>query len=441
MPYKKPNHTPTGRYFAKTKPFDRKLAPSPSRPAPPGMQRISRLGFNGLFLGKQEWSCYDLARTLEQRTFGNTIFFPDTGFFTTAMVPRVWDSLCSRTVALVPGVLGELQGWLADPYQNQEFAAVVRKAIEMQGNPPNQGAAKVRWGCRDYLDSLEWQPYAFGLFSGADRFGSFAFHHYRDLLLVRKLVGAKVAGDLKTVLGRDPTDEEVRVAVRKRVGLRGERIAFKGWKDYSKRNYSTDEELVVTAVLTAIVTGRETLILTWDTDLQEQFVKLMMLLASDYYAYLFAEYAASNRETIPWRHLPVPSGVHGALRTTSNVFQCVCCPTDFVESLRPEPYHQVNCYCYVLGNSRHDLKLTPTVFSAEREMSCMLQVKARSGGRNTDKFGTLNIHGGSIMKDGRQYRLFALFNDSYTDFMGVRVASLDLEHALMTKELIDKRYV
>jgi len=385
---KRATHTQTGRYFATAKPFDRKLMPPPSSPAPPGMQRISRLGFSGLYSGKQGWSCRELARTLEQRTFEDTLFFPDTGFFTTPMEPRVWDSLCSRTVVLVPGVLNELQSWLATPLYNQEFATVVRKAVELRENPPSEKVAKFRWASRDYLDPLEWQPYAFGFLSGPDRFASFAFHHYRDLLLARKLVGPNVAEDLKTALGREPTDEEVRVAVRKRVGLRGEKLAFKGWKDYGKRNYSTDEELVVTAVLTAIVTGKETLILTWDTDLQEQFVKLMMFLASDYQAYLFAEYAASGLEPVPWADVPVAMGEHETLRTTSNVVQYAGCPSDFVESLLPKPYHQVNCYCYVLGNNRHDLKLTPTIFSAEREMSCMLRVKAHTGGRNTDKFGT-----------------------------------------------------
>jgi hypothetical protein len=135
------------------------------------------------------------------------------------------------------------------------------------------------------------------------------------------------------------------------------------------------------------------------------------------------------------------SGEHETLRTTSNVVQYVGCPADFVESLRPKPYHQVNCYCYVLGNNRHDLKLTPTIFSAESEMSWMLRVKARTGGRNTDRFGTRNIHGGAMMDAGRQYSMFTLLNDSYIDYMGVRITGLDLEYALMTKELFEKRYI
>ena len=44
-------------------------------------------------------------------------------------------------------------------------------------------------------------------------------------------------------------------------------IAFKGWKGQGKRNYLADEELVVSAVITAIMTGESTTILTWDNDL------------------------------------------------------------------------------------------------------------------------------------------------------------------------------
>jgi hypothetical protein len=65
------------------------------------------------------------------------------------------------------------------------------------------------------------------------------------------------------------------------------------------RHSQADEELVVTAVFTAIATGRETLIQTRDTDVFEQFAKLMHLLSADYAAFRYAEVHFHNPDGCP----------------------------------------------------------------------------------------------------------------------------------------------
>src|SRR5262249_45371701 len=151
--------------------------------------------------------------------------------------------------------------------------------------------------------------------------------------------------------------------------------AINGWQDYGNRNYLTDEEIVLMAVLTAIETGRDTVILTWDPHLLEQFVKLMSLLASDYRGYCFGEFAANREHSIPWIDSPLESDqlVGSDGEAVAKLSRFVVCEDRTGEEFLPEPFHQVKCYCYLLGNHCDDLKVTPLAFAAESEMAGVLR--------------------------------------------------------------------
>ncbi|MEZ6090307.1 MAG: hypothetical protein R3C05_20220 [Pirellulaceae bacterium] len=110
---------------------------------------------------------------------------------------------------------------------------------------------------------------------------------YVNVLSIRKRLGIRVARELSAKLNRIPTENEMRRELQRQSDERVAPLAFKGWKDQSKRNFSADEELVVSAAINAIMSGETTVILTRDTDVFEQFAKLMEILTSNYMCYRF----------------------------------------------------------------------------------------------------------------------------------------------------------
>ena len=66
--------------------------------------------------------------------------------------------------------------------------------------------------------------------------------------------------------------------------------------DFNKPNLLADEELVVWSILHALVTGNETMILTRDSDVLEQFYKAIYLLDTHYHSMLIADRYALH----PW---------------------------------------------------------------------------------------------------------------------------------------------
>lgn len=425
------NYTATSRYFAKAKPVSTEYDLCPVRR--PGGRLIPRLAFSEPF-HKKQWSCDGLARFLAEVSNPHLIVFPDTSFFVKEMDQPVWDSLCMRSIALAPSVVSELQGWLHNPCHNGWFAEIVAKAIEVQEDQKTiQALNLLRTSCQ-YLDRLDWQPYCFSI-PPLGPFHECGFTHYRDLLLARKLVGKKVADELRLRLGREPTEEEVRRELRPLVGERGERLAIKGWRDFGKRNYAADEDLVVMAVLGAILTGRDTLILTWDTDLQEQFTKLLTTISADYHAYLVGESLAYHRT--PRQKMPVPPGRKGEVPITDDVTECVGISADEVLRFRPSRFHPAVCACCLLGNHKDDLRVTYAEFCAEREMISLLKMKYRTGGRNTDSFGERNIRIGT-MPEGT-INTFWFVTDRFVDFMGLRLRGLDLEAVHRNQQPVIKK--
>ena len=89
--------------------------------------------------------------------------------------------------------------------------------------------------------------------------------------------------------GRAPDEAErevLRKELEKELGPRGFMLAKKGFSDLP-----TDEALVYLAVEFALSTGRPTMILTGDADVEEQFFKLLWLINTHYRGMLLADRA------------------------------------------------------------------------------------------------------------------------------------------------------
>lgn len=207
-----------------------------------------------------------LAAVLEQGSLSDGQFVLDTGFLTGGDVTqRLWEVLLGRRILIPPLVWMELQPWLETPFRNQFIRDQLVLAKE-------RGHANV-----DFLQPLdETSELDLGIW------------YYVRLLGFRKMIFPYVEAKLRESLQRAPTSNEVDFRVRQLVQDRGWQLAVKGKDDSEKPNFLADESTVVRAVTMALATGRETTILTRDTDVIEQFYKFIYLLDTHYRSMLIA---------------------------------------------------------------------------------------------------------------------------------------------------------
>jgi hypothetical protein len=222
-----------------------------------------------------------------------------------------------------------------------------------------------------------------------EEYVSHGYNYYHDLLALRKAMGPVAAAVLEKRFQRAPTRDEFVAEVQGNFGERGFLLARKGSEIAGSPNKTTDEHLLVTAILTAIMKGSEVFIVTRDTDVLEQYVKLLVLMKENYRAMLAAERYPASPETMAFREVTVENdGVHVPAFAGCSILQLET--TDFEFNPLPSTFHFVNIYCWPIGGDPSRLKATFSTFCAETEMSKMLKVKASTGGLNTNKFGDRN---------------------------------------------------
>jgi hypothetical protein len=171
-------------------------------------------------------------------------------------------------------------------------------------------------------------------------FKSHGYDYYFKLLALRKALGPLATAALSKKLGRPPTDDEFLAEIQRNLGTRSFIIAKKGLEEANSATRLTDEQLVVMAVLTGIMRGSEVFIITRDTDLLEQYVKITLLVKEHYRAMLVADRYAANPDTLPFREVPIVNdGVHIPPFSGSSVLQLET--TDLEFNPLPEEFHFV----------------------------------------------------------------------------------------------------
>jgi hypothetical protein len=176
--------------------------------------------------------------------------------------------------------------------------------------------------------------------------------------------------------------------VQRQFGERGFLLARKGVDAANSPNRTTDEHLVVTAFLTAIMTGSEVFIVTRDPDVLEQYVKLRTVIKEHYRAMLAAERYALNPGSMAFQQVPVRDEYIRVRFSGDPVLQFET--TDAQFNPLPPKFHFVNIYCILLGGEPTSMKVTIANFCAETGMARALTVKASTNGLNTDKFNGQN---------------------------------------------------
>jgi hypothetical protein len=330
--------------------------------------------------------------------------FCDNSAFDSSAPQELWEVLLSEPNRLVftERVNAELLPWLR-AHPNHPIVAAIRN------NHP---------GISERLEPKPGQP------------GRRSFDYYMTLLSIRRK-GIEVAQHVfRRQHGREPNAEEERHLadqVQQRLGQRGRLIATK------KPGNLTDEALVYLAVEHAITTGKQTLVLTRDADVEEQFFKLLWMINTHYRGMLLADRYIKLFGS--YRTYPFPDSV---LRSPDGPFEphnalIIERDPDLVDVL-PSQFHFVGISCINAGVYTSQLS-----FGAETEMARLLRIKDETGGLNTNLLGERNMHA-SIhpINTGRGYDCAAVVHDRRKPVGndGALIAKLDVAQALTPCEQI-----
>jgi len=389
--------------------------------------------------GKNDVSVQTFAESLIRRTTRGSILIPDTGFVSTTIQPFFWKAAAERSLGFSQATVAELSGWLSDPHHNKYLDSWLPRSLREceAAELPVQSlfrSTRVMGPVGNVLADFTVAV------AERSRFQQFGYDYYVNMLSLRKRLGIAAYSELQDRLGREPSEPELKCHLNNEYHARVSSLAFKGWKDREKRNYLADEELVVTAVMTAVVTGRDTIILTRDTDVFDQFAKLIELLVADYWCHRFADVRYLNPVGCPMYPMKFPPELGEEYGLLGDSFEHVVVPQEEVDALPPYRASRVNAYCFLLGNSCLDPKISEAGVCLEREMGHLLVVKGLTGGKNSKHFGDKNMILGMKADDGKVGVLFILGTESYTEYEGVKVSCNDLRRGLSSDILVIKKY-
>jgi len=289
--------------------------------------------------------------------------FLDTSLFDDRTPLGVWDALLSRPrgITIIPAVRDELEPWL-------------------QANPghPATHAIRLRDVAADVRDFDSRSPEEARL-----------FQYYGNLLGVRKKLLRILRWQFEEKNGRPPNEGEVeslKRAAHEALGPRGYMLIKKGEAATGSSNFLTDEMLVVSAVIAGIRTGKPVFILTKDEDVLEQFYQMNWLLETHYRGMLLAK--AYVRD--PSRFVTVPMPIWNEVFTygfTGAGNLLLPDTFDRRDEFLPSTFRRVRLHCCVMG----DL-MSRMTFVGETQMGELLDVKAETGGLNTNLLDGRNCH-------------------------------------------------
>lgn len=361
----------TLRHLVDRRPNEVRQIPGPPEPPPPNRESSYRLSYGANGSEKRQISYSGLANSIRLSALPSTTFFLDTCFINAHQVPNdVWNSLDSHHTILSPGVLLELREWLDGPFRNGCFHERVRAT--MAGKPSS-------------VQLLDTSHYSSVVQSAAK--------YYVRLLCVRKALGAIEKQRFTAEHGREPSDDELANRCRRIVGDRGWPLAEKGMSEGTRINFGTDEELVVWAVLFAVLTGHETVILTRDRDVLEQFYKMVYLLDTHYRSCLIARELERNPQGFDDVQIHASDDARFLWEIVEEKdARLLEMPYRFDQIVLPTHFRPVSVQCWLLGGDPCRMSFARLPFLAEREMECVIYAKGATNGLNTALLNGLNCH-------------------------------------------------
>lgn len=397
----KPRYTRTTRHFTKSTLSDGDVFTTRAGNDPTFVPRLSW----SLMLEKAEYNAADLCAGIARAA--DVAFFCDTSIFDDRALAELWLSLFdSRAeIFLTPRVEQELAPWL-----------------DKRPDHPVNGALK---GGRIKVRSVaEW--------SDAEQH---SFIHYTNILGLRKRMMGWGELEFERQHGREATEKDiskVRAIVQRAVGERGFLFAKKGAAERAKKGTLSfaDEELVYTSVADALRSGRQTIILTKDEDLLDQFYRLVYLIDSNYRSMLIARRYVDD---FAWfRSYPIPTRNEWAEAFVPGSGVLVECHQDLPHLVLPTSFQFVAVSAWLIGERHQAL-----TFGAETAINRLLEVKGRTRGMNTDRLGSRNCHlaVSCFSSPGPGIPMcFAVAEDHTVNIAGQNIPWLELNHGAMGVE-------
>lgn len=409
-----PKKNATLAHIVDRRPTNTLSIPGPQDPPPPHRRSAYRLSYGGNQSEKRSTSYTALARSIKLSSLPSTVFFLDTCFANAHDVPgEVWEALEHQQTVLTPGILFELREWLDHPYRNKRFNNSVRAAAS---------------GAKSSVRLLDMTEYS--------TTSQAAAKYYVQLLGVRKLVAIIEQQQFQSEFGRPPTDAELAARCKRIVGERGWRLAQKGMAESKNINFGADEELVVWAVVSAVLSGRETVILTRDTDVMEQFYKMVYLLDTHYRSCLIAHavslFPSKFTDVVFEKRLPPLEMMQPNQAVVKSM------PYRFDDRVLPHDHTPVSVQCWLFGGDPLRLSLASLSFLAEREMKCVINAKGCTNGMNTYRLNGKNCHRCFLPVDGIPADWFVVGHDQRVNFLGLDLPMVDVELSIRTREKTER---
>jgi hypothetical protein len=288
-------------------------------------------------------------------------FFVDTNMWDATLEDEVWDALIARgpDVVVIPQVRNELGNWLASHSGHRSARALMAHPC-----PFTLLDLPEPW-------SADWDAYAY----------------YVSLLGIRRKITTVAASMFEAANGRPPSAAELVVHIQRLGGERALGLVYKNGRLVRPEPWInfTDESLVYFAALSALTSGRPSVILTKDQDVVEQFYKFCWFLDTHYRAALLAE--EHSRDPLAYPILAFPDSVQAWNFFDRQDALLIERGTDRMNAVLPHSFDFVTVECWHVGRF-----LTRLVFGAERQMKKVIDVKGFTGGLVSDKLRGRNLH-------------------------------------------------
>jgi hypothetical protein len=255
-----------------------------------------------------------------------------------------------------------------------------------------------------------------------------AAHYYIHLLGMRKHLWDIARQKLERDAGHAVNEQEVSNDLQQRGSPRAQLLARQGKEPKVPEHICNDERLVVIALMLAVITGQEATVISSDEAVLDQFYKLTALLSWHYLAMSIADRYAGDPLSFATELVENPDRTVLAGAKVTLLRKSTPVPLD----LLPLDPQYVMAHCILLQD-----EVTRVTFNEERGMRRLFEVKARSGGKNTDLLGDRNCHlflnAESRAKVGDRA---AIDNDitAPIDGLGISLAGVDLGLCLHSDE-------
>ncbi len=218
--------------------------------------------------------------------------------------------------------------------------------------------------------------------------------------------------------------------------MRGQLLARKGDGSKIVGHKYNDEALLIQAVFDAIATGRETTILTYDEDVLEQFYKALWLIDTHYRSMLFADCYARDPLTFGPTHRM--QDTHG--EAFEGELLLLRKPSSDLAEVLPPQWTPVPIHCILVKNK----ELSMLSFCADQEIQRLIEVKAQTGGLNTDQLHGRNCHiflGNQFVEKVGNWAAIGRDRSSSEPSWSYKLSVVDVNLAVMSDERFTRNRV